>query len=1044
MHIRSYNLPTVTPATNNKANNIAATQERDMTTESMHQLFSHHSVGEIRELEKKTRGEIETKKEDLRQMVGERYRDLIEAADTIAEMKKCAAGVKDSVQSLQRYTVSELKSQRFYHNRAKNNASLNNIDRYMQVSAQVKLLMEMSETIWSRVEGGDMIEATHLYMQSRQVLKNLNLDGSTTYCPVLQWFPVLGQQAQALDNLRSTILIECRRLLRDSNLNSKPLSEALCSIILLEGVDVSKAFSEFMDARYSAIHAKFDSSIGHSAEESGSARLCKVVTLVAATLKQTHCLFVAPVLVEPSDSEGKAKKRSAFSQSKEQTDAGLVRHVLKKSCKAFSEKCHDYERSGAVSKETHWSKHLPDSVSKLASVDGRADAALSNNTIQVTCKDWLKRCEGSIQNGTLELLSYVRTFKGLATLRQALWDTLQGIDAQVTASTENGAEENWKAASTDDKADEGDWNEACQATLGRRLLLWDEILKTLFLDKVKSLSKTLFANLLNDGREKIDSALQSLQSSDRANESTNSFVWKELPGDILPDAAWRQVSVRKGREISGGLGLKALTVTPMLHSMCMQLNASMKQVLNDLSNYIPEVKKDTKGSKVSQSKPLVGAEEKSVICTDFRNSCSECLHEFLKILEAYEAPLSKRLDAEKSSVSEMLFLAMFCKNFCTMCLEFQSGCTIGEEELHPPFRKQLSSGSSMTSSMIAQSVQQIAPSPAWEKVHADMVRLSGQFLKTWSDATVKKATATFKNVTLDLKTAVQFFNTMPTWDKVAIEEESEAGSKVQSDIHIPMTASWPVLDMLYSVCEAISHVGGHSLSRSVLRDITHSCLQGVLHVYCELKKMVMEGSQAATDPRLADSLPFAPSQSWALQKLFDLRMLHGLLHSNVQSKDEAERTALFDVKEDAFLDLVDWLEGYIDPFDLDVLSPHLSKNIQRSVHSSSVMLGFITPPDKVDPLQSSHSFPKTGANSHNILPLTADCGRFSYLPISSRMSKSDSITLPASVKNQLPLSSALQQLTDVDKKMEGGRKQSLYSKLGALSSSWLSMATSEN
>lgn len=75
-----------------------------MSSESVEVLFSKHTVDEIRDVEKKTRQEIETKKEDLRQMVGERYRDLIEAADTIAEMKVCAGNLSGAVKSLQKYT----------------------------------------------------------------------------------------------------------------------------------------------------------------------------------------------------------------------------------------------------------------------------------------------------------------------------------------------------------------------------------------------------------------------------------------------------------------------------------------------------------------------------------------------------------------------------------------------------------------------------------------------------------------------------------------------------------------------------------------------------------------------------------------------------------------------------------------------------------------------------------------------------------------------------------------------------------------------------
>jgi hypothetical protein len=56
-------------------------------------LFQQHTVDEIRQIERKTRMDIEKKKEDLRQMVGERYHELIDAADTITSMKNFSGTV---------------------------------------------------------------------------------------------------------------------------------------------------------------------------------------------------------------------------------------------------------------------------------------------------------------------------------------------------------------------------------------------------------------------------------------------------------------------------------------------------------------------------------------------------------------------------------------------------------------------------------------------------------------------------------------------------------------------------------------------------------------------------------------------------------------------------------------------------------------------------------------------------------------------------------------------------------------------------------------
>ncbi|GFO40997.1 conserved oligomeric Golgi complex subunit 1-like [Plakobranchus ocellatus] len=66
---------------------------RDSNESNATILFEKHTVEKIRHLEKETRLDIEKKKEDLRVMVGERYRDLIEAADTITDMKTSAENV---------------------------------------------------------------------------------------------------------------------------------------------------------------------------------------------------------------------------------------------------------------------------------------------------------------------------------------------------------------------------------------------------------------------------------------------------------------------------------------------------------------------------------------------------------------------------------------------------------------------------------------------------------------------------------------------------------------------------------------------------------------------------------------------------------------------------------------------------------------------------------------------------------------------------------------------------------------------------------------
>ena len=60
----------------------------DSTIRNAEILFESRTVSEIRDVEARTRRDIEEKKEELRQLVGASYRDLIESADSILDMRR--------------------------------------------------------------------------------------------------------------------------------------------------------------------------------------------------------------------------------------------------------------------------------------------------------------------------------------------------------------------------------------------------------------------------------------------------------------------------------------------------------------------------------------------------------------------------------------------------------------------------------------------------------------------------------------------------------------------------------------------------------------------------------------------------------------------------------------------------------------------------------------------------------------------------------------------------------------------------------------------
>lgn len=64
------------------------------TEQYTQQLFQTRPIDEIRRTEHKTRSEIQTKKNELQKLIGNRYRDVMESADSTTAMKQTAFKLK--------------------------------------------------------------------------------------------------------------------------------------------------------------------------------------------------------------------------------------------------------------------------------------------------------------------------------------------------------------------------------------------------------------------------------------------------------------------------------------------------------------------------------------------------------------------------------------------------------------------------------------------------------------------------------------------------------------------------------------------------------------------------------------------------------------------------------------------------------------------------------------------------------------------------------------------------------------------------------------
>ncbi|XP_031984594.1 conserved oligomeric Golgi complex subunit 1 isoform X2 [Corvus moneduloides] len=887
-------------------------------------LFEAHTTAELRAAERRLRAGIEQKREELRQMVGERYRDLIEAADTIAEMRRSAERLLGAVRGLQRggaarpgpaSTARPPAHQSFYG-----------------AAAQLKLLLEVPEQLWGAVEGGRYLPAARLHLLGAHLRRQLQLDTPRARSsPILARFPILLRQVAAASHLRSTILQESKALLRCPTGSDQAVAEALCAIMLLEDSSPRQALADFLLARKLAIQQLLN-----QPHHGIKAQVCSLMELLTTTLYQAHAVFyTVPEGMAPDPALPCGLLFSTLESTTGQNPAGRG-GVLEEDLKLSS-----------------WFKYLPESVVEFQPTLRTLAHPISQEYLRETLQQWITMCSDDIRTGVRTLLVYVKSMKGLAGIRDAVWELL---------SSESGSHS---------------WEAVCRRLLDRPVSFWEELLQQLFLDRLQTLTKEGFDSISSSSKQLLALALQELEvkagscalsKQIQLEHNVALFLWSESPGDLPGDAAWVSVGQR-GPFARSGLAMKAQALTPCVQSFCSTLDSKLKARLEDVLSYLPtddSVPKEPAGPPRSAFDRFADA---GTVQGLLRDHCVACIQHLLgcvrEQLQSAQSQLGPPGDARLNAV---LFMARLCQALPELCPHLQR-CVLGQAggaELapkEPRSAKKLGKGKA----------QEVSPELAkWQGVKAELLQQSLLAYQLWSSAVTKGLVQGFTH-TLLLDTAGSVLATATNWDEIEIQEETESGSSVTSKIRLPVQPSWHVQCLLFSLCQEVNRVGGHTLPKVTLQELLRSCLAEVLAAYEKLVEQKQE--------KRPDSFPL--TQSRALQLLYDLRYLSIILTA------KSEDTKPSRIKQDSGIEkVIDFLEGHIDPFDLDVFTPHLNGNLNRLVQRTSVLFGLLTGTENQ---YTSRGSALSSQELHNILPLASSQIRFGLLPLSmssSRKSKS--------------------------------------------------------
>ncbi|XP_061866932.1 conserved oligomeric Golgi complex subunit 1 isoform X2 [Colius striatus] len=927
-------------------------------------LFEAHTAAELRAVERRLRAGIEQKREELRQMVGERYRDLIEAADTIAEMRLSAERLLSSVRGLQRGGAARPGPAAPARPPAQ--------ESFYRAAAQLKLLLDVPEKVWGAVEAGRYLPAARLHLLGGHLRRQLRLDAPRARPgAVLGRFPILLRQVAAASHLRSTILQESKSLLKSQTASDQAVAEALCAIMLLEDSSPRQALADFLLARKLAIQQLLNQP-HHGAGI--KAQVCSLMELLTTTLYQAHALFYTVpegMLPDPA------------------LPCGLLFSTLESTTGQ-----HSAGRGGVLEEEVKlsgWFKYLPESVVEFQPALRTLAHPISQDYLRDTLQKWIAMCSEDIRAGVSNLLVYVTSMKGLAGIRDAVWELLTG------------------------EALSHNWEPMCQRLLDKPASFWEDLLQQLFLDRLETLTKEGFDSISSSSKQLLTSALQELQ--DKSNTSALSkhihfehnvaqFLWSESPGDLPPDAAWLSVANR-GPLARSGLAMKAQVLTPCVQSFCSALDSKLKARLDDLLSYLPadpSVAKEAAAA-VPPRSAFDRYADAGTVEGLLRQHCLACIQHVLgcvcQELQSAQSLLAGREDAASDArLDAVLFVARLCQSLPELCPHLRQ-CILGQAGSSDVAHKE----SRPTKKLGKGKGQEVTPEQAkWQGVEAELLQQSLFAYQIWSSAITRRLVRCFAH-TLLLDTAGSVLATATNWDEIEIQEETESGNSVTSKIRLPVQPSWYVQCLLFSLCQEVNRVGGHTLPKVTLQELLKTCLAEVLAAYERLMEEKKEKKAGA----------FPMTQNRALQLLYDLRYLSIILTAK---SEEAKPSR---VKQDSGVEKVtDFLEAHIDPFDLDVFTPHLNSNLNRLVQRTSVLFGLLT---GTESQYGSRSSALSAQEPHNILPLASSQIRFGLLPLSTSSSRKSKSAARSTESVQVP-AAALPRAED-----EGSRPGSLFRQL---------------
>lgn len=795
----------------------------------VHKLFEQYTIREIEEIQKKIQVECDRKKIELRTLVGERYRDLILAADTIEQMKITAeritlriAHIEDKFRELQEKYLIGFKTEN------RENESERKPDDTSSVIIQIKILMDIPEFIWSYIENQNLLCATQLFIFAQHVKYGLKFEIGNKELSVK--YPIVFKQWEIIGQFKNIILRECDRILQLWNVSAESAANCLASLILLNKTSYKILLEKLISTRCCAIESLIKDENDYNVKTK--------IKLCIEMLIHTITLIYACFITAGGKEEGlilqyitEMKNEDVHSiLSKISVDKNLIHKFL--SFIIMNDKPFSYE-----------------------------DDKFSISDLQESVKAWLKWLQEFCNTEVAKLLQLIVSVKGLYSVREEV----VGIHLP----------ENWNIIWEDfGLPNTSYWLEFFQPLLSKQT---KSIIHDKWMEAIENLKSNISEMLNKVTRERCEFPEHDLRW----------FVWKDSPSDIP-----QKLTHSAGLDSKKSLLMKTKGYSPNVVQLCEDFDNNLCELLSDLEQYLYDTVCDIniKDKLLCKNISVIPNtfSDRTEIQDHLQHVSTNMIEDLIKyIKDTYITSNSSHSHQEINTI----VLARLLMALTSLC-----------PNLNKCFNLSKSAGLSITTMK-------------WQMIVDTLKEESISVWSVWANIYRNKLSDHKKKyMSKELFDGLKVQCILSDWEKVMIEEESEEGKMLKTEILVPYQPTIMLQKFLMAVIKDINKIIPHTIPKKVLHEIIDATASELFNFYQDTVNVV------------------CLKQKQALQIVFDIKYCTLLMVPR-------ENKHLNEMSTKA----VNSATSKIDPFDYNVINPFIHTNVKKSVLRSLLLLGNLIP-----------------------------------------------------------------------------------------------------